>query len=94
MAAWNLLFHDNRTYTPDPAQSDEWNRGAYLVEGLTHCGTCHTPRNLFMGEDRSRLLAGGAVGPWAAPDITSDRNRAPGKQQPGVGYPAGYPLVR
>lgn len=78
MAAWNLLFHDNRTYTPDPAQSDEWNRGAYLVEGLTHCGTCHTPRNLFMGEDSSRLLAGGAVGPWAAPDITSDRNRGIG----------------
>lgn len=71
MAAWNLLFHDSRSFVPDTAQTDEWNRGAYLVEGLTHCGTCHTPRNLFMAEDASRPLAGGSVGPWSAPDITS-----------------------
>src|SRR5690606_6442082 len=45
---------------------------AYLVKGLAHCGTCHTPRTLLMREDPSRHLAGGAVGPWEAPDITSD----------------------
>lgn len=72
MAAWNLLFLDDEPFTPDPGQSEQWNRGAYLVEGLTHCGTCHTPRGLLMAEDTSRNLAGGAVGPWAAPDITSD----------------------
>ena len=70
MAAWNLLFLDDERFTPDPSQSEEWNRGAYLVEGLTHCGTCHTPRNLLMAEDNDRALAGGAVGAWAAPDIT------------------------
>ena len=70
MAAWNLLFLDDEPFTPDPTQSVEWNRGAYLVEGLTHCGTCHTPRNLLMAEDNDRALAGGAVGAWAAPDIT------------------------
>lgn len=71
MAAWNLLFLDDSTFTPDPSQSEQWNRGAYLVEGLTHCGTCHTPRTLLMREDPSRYLAGGSVGPWEAPDITS-----------------------
>lgn len=72
MAAWNLLFLDTEPFIPDPSQTEQWNRGAYLVEGLTHCGTCHTPRNLLMAEDSSRNLAGGAVGPWAAPDITAD----------------------
>lgn len=72
LAVWNLLFHDNQTFSADPSQTEQWNRGAYLVQGLTHCGTCHTPRNLMMAEDSSRYLAGGAVGPWEAPDITSN----------------------
>lgn len=71
MAVWNALFLDDQVFTPDPSRSDQWNRGAYLVEGLTHCGTCHTPRSLLMREDPSRYLTGGAVGPWEAPDITS-----------------------
>ena len=71
MAVWNLLFLDREPFSPDPSRSEQWNRGAYLVEGLTHCGTCHTPRNLLMAEDQSHYLAGGAVGPWEAPDITS-----------------------
>lgn len=74
MAAWNLLFLDNKPYTPDPARSAEWNRGAYLARGLAHCSTCHTPRNLLMAERSSRELAGGAVGTWLAPNITSDAN--------------------
>lgn len=74
MAAWNLLFLDTKPYTPDPAQDAEWNRGAYLVRGPAHCGTCHTPRNLFMAEQTSREMAGGDVGPWYAPNITSDTN--------------------
>ncbi|WP_459082499.1 c-type cytochrome [Mesorhizobium sp. A623] len=74
MAAWNLLFLDNGPYKPDPAQDAEWNRGAYLVQGPAHCGTCHTPRNLFMAENTSSEMAGGDVGPWHAPNITSDAN--------------------
>ncbi len=74
MAAWNLLFLGDQPFTPDPGKSAEWNRGAYLVRGLTHCSTCHSPRNLLMAEQPSRELAGGAVGTWFAPNITSDAN--------------------
>ncbi|WP_449428431.1 c-type cytochrome [Rhodanobacter umsongensis] len=72
MAAWNLLFLDSKPFTPDPGKSADWNRGAYLVRGLAHCSTCHTPRNLLMAEQSSRALAGGEVGTWHAPNITSD----------------------
>ena len=74
MAAWNLLFLDRGTFRSDPSKPAEWNRGAYLVEGLAHCGTCHSPRNVLMAESTSRALAGGKVGPWDAPNITSDVN--------------------
>lgn len=74
MAGWNLLFLDKRPFDPDPAHDTDWNRGAYLVRGAAHCGTCHTPRNLFMGEEASSQMAGGDVGPWYAPNITSDPN--------------------
>jgi mono/diheme cytochrome c family protein len=72
MAAWNALFLDPHVFAADPAKSAEWNRGAYLAEGLAHCGSCHTPRNWLMAESSSRPLAGGKVGPWDAPNITSD----------------------
>lgn len=74
MAAWNLLFLDSKPFAPDPNQSDVWNRGAYLVRGLAHCSTCHTPRNMLMAEQLSHELAGGEVGIWHAPNITSDAN--------------------
>ena len=74
MAAWNLLFLDKGPYKPDPNHDAEWNRGAYLVQGPAHCGTCHTPRNLFMAEKKSSEMAGGDVGFWHAPNITSDAN--------------------
>ena len=74
MAAWNLLFLDDKVFVPNESQDTEWNRGAYLVQGLTHCGTCHTPRNLLMAEESSKELAGGDVGTWHAPNITSDLN--------------------
>ncbi len=72
MKLWNALFLDETPFQPDPSQGEEWNRGAYLVQGLTHCSTCHSPRNFLMAEDSSRDLAGGEVGPWHAPNITSD----------------------
>ncbi len=74
MLGWNTLFVDRGVFRPDPAQGAEWNRGAYLARGLAHCGTCHTPRNLLMAESASRELAGGSVGAWDAPNVTSDAN--------------------
>lgn len=72
MLGWNLLFLDNRRYTPDPSKSEQVNRGAYLANALAHCGSCHTPRNALMAEDAGRALGGGPVGPWYAPNISSD----------------------
>ncbi len=60
MRAWNFLFHDSTTYAGDPGQSAQWNRGAYLVQGLGHCGECHTPRN-FLGAVRKDLALSGGV---------------------------------
>lgn len=71
MAVWDLLFADDKVYQPDPTQSAAWNRGAYLVQGLAHCSTCHTPRNLLMAEQQSQLLKGASLGTWYAPDITA-----------------------
>ena len=46
LAMWNMMFHDDNRFQADPQRSSEWNRGAYLVQGLAHCGTCHTPRGI------------------------------------------------
>jgi fructose 5-dehydrogenase cytochrome subunit len=72
MKVWNALFLDSRSYSPDPGQSAEWNRGAYLVKGAAHCSVCHTERGFLMQENASRQLSGAQVGPWFAPNITSD----------------------
>jgi mono/diheme cytochrome c family protein len=72
MMAWNLLFLDRAAFVPNPHQSAEWNRGAYLVQSAAHCSTCHTPRGFLMQEEASRALSGAQVGPWYAPNITSD----------------------
>ncbi|WP_369788117.1 c-type cytochrome [Rouxiella sp. WC2420] len=72
MAGWNLLFADAKPYVADNSKSAEWNRGAYLVQGLAHCSTCHTPRNPLMAEEKGKDLAGASLGTWFAPNITSD----------------------
>ena len=69
LAAWNWLYLDARRFTPDPAQSAEWNRGAYLVEGLAHCGACHTPRNIAGAEKRGEPFGGGDAEGWHAPGL-------------------------
>jgi fructose 5-dehydrogenase cytochrome subunit len=73
MIGWNALFHSDKRFTPDPAKTAEVNRGDYLVNGLAHCDTCHTPRNVLMAADNSKALAGGSLGSWYAPNITSDK---------------------
>ena len=71
MAGWNLLFHRPAPFTPDPARPALWNRGAYLVEAVGHCGACHTPRNALGAERRGAALAGGRVEGWDAPALTA-----------------------
>ena len=71
VAGWKLLFLRRGAYQPDAAQSAEWNRGAYLVEGLAHCGACHTPRNALGAERASAAFSGGDVDNWQAYAINS-----------------------
>ena len=59
LAGWKLLFFTPGAFVPDPKASAEVNRGAYLVQALSHCGECHTPRNFLGGPRRDRFLAGG-----------------------------------
>ena len=71
MAGWNALFHQAETFVPDASKSDVWNRGAYLIEGLGHCGACHSPRNALQAEKANAYLAGGFAEGWEAPALTS-----------------------
>jgi fructose 5-dehydrogenase cytochrome subunit len=74
MMGWNLLFLNRTPFQPDSRQSEAWNRGKYLVEGAAHCSACHTPRGFLMQEHGNQAFSGGQVGPWYAPNITSDVN--------------------
>lgn len=58
LGLWKLLFADFKTFEDDPSDSEQVNRGAYLVNALGHCGECHTPRNLLGGIDRTKAFAG------------------------------------
>jgi mono/diheme cytochrome c family protein len=71
VAGWKLLFLRRGSYQPDSTKSAEWNRGAYLVEGLAHCGACHTPRNALGAEKTQASFAGGDVDNWHAYAINS-----------------------
>jgi nicotinate dehydrogenase subunit B len=72
MLLWNGLFHQPSTYQYDPAQTAQWNRGEYLVNGAAHCGACHTPRNALGAEQKSSAFLQGAVlDGWQAPALTS-----------------------
>lgn len=68
---WRTLFFKAEYYKYNPAKSPEWNRGAYLVQGLGHCGECHTPRNLMGAMKQKYYLTGAFVDGFWAPDITN-----------------------
>ena len=72
MALWRELYFDAGESKPNAAKSAAWNRGAYLVEGLGHCGVCHTPHNFLGGIEKSKDFAGAAIEGWFAPDLTSN----------------------
>ena len=71
-STWDLINFKPGVFQPDPTKSDAWNRGAYLVEGLGHCGTCHTPKNITGGDRSSEALQGALLQDWYAPDLTED----------------------
>jgi mono/diheme cytochrome c family protein len=82
MRFWNELFFTAGRFSPNPGQSSTWNRGAYLVGGLGHCGACHTPRNSFMAEIPNEAYTGGtfqdSVAPgkirrWSSANLTSSK---------------------
>jgi mono/diheme cytochrome c family protein len=79
MIGWNALFFTSGGFVAEPGRSDEFNRGAYLVEGLGHCGACHTPLNTFGANKPSQYLQGSQIDYWTAPNITNDRLAGLGK---------------
>lgn len=77
MAAWNGAFLSTGPLPVDASRSPQWNRGRDLVEGLGHCGACHTERNVFGAErERDAYLGGAMVDGWHAPSLTAT-SRAP-----------------
>jgi len=75
-AGWKLLFFHAGEYRPNAAKSGEWNRGAYLAEGLGHCSSCHTPRNSLGAESAAAKYSGAIIEGWFAPALNSG-NTAP-----------------
>lgn len=74
LAGWRALYFRPGVYQADTSRTDEWNRGAYLVQGLGHCNACHTNRNALGATERSAELAGGVIPMlnWYAPALTSN----------------------
>ena len=73
MSGWKNLFFNPRRFEPNPAKSEEWNRGAYLANGPGHCVTCHSPRNIFGAIETGKEFTGNnGGGPGGrTPDITA-----------------------
>lgn len=73
MWGWNLLFFRAHSFQADPAKSAQWNRGAYLVNGLGHCSQCHTPTNFLGANKTDEPFRGGTLENFVAPDLTSNK---------------------
>jgi mono/diheme cytochrome c family protein len=81
LLGWRALYFESGEYTAHPGESAEWNRGAYLVQGLGHCEACHTARNMLGATVRAKELGGGLIPMqnWYAPSLTSDREAGLGQ---------------
>lgn len=79
LLAWRQVFFKPGTFAPDPAATDEVNRGRYLAEGLAHCGECHNARPVAGTSKWKGSLQGGVIDSWYAPNITSDARDGIGK---------------
>ncbi|MBN3787891.1 c-type cytochrome [Burkholderia sp. Ac-20353] len=81
---WNTVFVDTTAYTDKPAHDAMWNRGAYLVQGLGHCGSCHTPRGVgfqekALDESGAAFLSGAPIDNWFASNLTGEHNTGLGR---------------
>jgi mono/diheme cytochrome c family protein len=79
LALWNWLYLPAAAPPTGAGRSPQWQRGEYLVNGLGHCGGCHTPKNLLFGDIRSRALSGGTVDNWYAANLTGGLRAGLGK---------------
>ncbi|MFQ6592483.1 MULTISPECIES: c-type cytochrome [Pseudomonas] len=84
IALWNGLFAPRAPYAAKPGQDAQWNRGAYIVQGPGHCGSCHTPRGLAfnekaLDESGTPFLAGALLDGWYAPSLRQDPNTGLGR---------------
>jgi len=84
IALWNGVFAPTATYAAKPNQDALWNRGAYIVQGPGHCGSCHTPRGLAfnekaLDESGTPFLAGALLDGWYAPSLRQDPNTGLGR---------------
>ena len=78
---WRTLYFQEGEYQPDHAKSEEWNRGAYLVQGLGHCTMCHSAINALGGSSESKAFQGGLIPMqnWYAPSLTSNKEAGLGE---------------
>ncbi|MDB6082750.1 MAG: alcohol dehydrogenase [Gammaproteobacteria bacterium] len=83
MGVWSVLFNQDKRYEPNVERSPDWNRGAYLVEAMGHCGECHTPRNLMFALNNRKKFAGAVQSGWRAYNITPDRRGGVGEWSEG-----------
>lgn len=72
MMVWRELYFNEGSFKPDPAKSVAWNCGAYLVEGLGHCSSCHSPRNALGGIDKDKAYTGATIDGWFALNLSSN----------------------
>jgi mono/diheme cytochrome c family protein len=72
MGVWALLFNPDKRFEPRTGRDPQWNRGAYLVEAMAHCGECHTPRNIMQALNQREKFSGAVQAGWRAYNITSD----------------------
>jgi mono/diheme cytochrome c family protein len=79
MGIWSAFCNPDQRFQPLVNRSFEWNRGAYLVEGLGHCGDCHTPRNMAEAPDNRHKFEGAVAEGWRAYNITSDKHSGIGE---------------
>ncbi|HTP99154.1 MAG TPA: cytochrome c [Casimicrobiaceae bacterium] len=81
LIGWRALYFTPGEYKNNPAEPAEWNRGAYLVQGLGHCDACHTSRNMLGATVKDKELSGGLIPlqDWYAPSLTSNREAGLGQ---------------
>lgn len=84
LAAWNMLFLDSKPFKSDASKDVSWSRGAYLVQGLGHCGACHTPRGIAfeekgLNEQSKHFLYGETLEGWSATNLRGDHNTGLGR---------------